>query len=259
MKFTQRFDILIDQEDARKRFVNRAHNRVFSGYYYEHHESDRSKIHKEISSAIGDRHAYRKSLSSQIGGDFYRNLLSLETFYKAIHSIYRSKMDQLIKHIISESEIDIGIRWENGKFVKSGSKLLDDVLVNDNLHWLRDNKYVSVLSPFEKGLNHYLHPERRPELLADVITDMYETVEALAKIITERPNRDLSANRELFISKIGASKEYKKILSEYISYANNFRHALQEGKTKPLISQKEVESFIYLTGIFLRLAIQCSA
>ena len=256
MKFTQRFDISIDQEKARKRFVNRAHNRIFSGYYYKHHESDRYEIHRETSSALGDKHSYHKSLSKQVGDDFYRILLALETFYQKISIIYRSHVDELIKQIISESEIDIGIRWENGKFVKSGAKLLDDVLVNDILHWLRNNNYLSVLTPFEKGLNHFLHSEKRSELFADVITDMYEAVEALSKIITERPNKDLSSNRELFISKVKASSGCKKLLAEYINYANEFRHAAEEGKTKPSLNPAEVESFIYLTGVFIRLAMQ---
>ncbi len=65
-----------------------------------------------------------------------------------------------------------------------------------------------------------------------------------------------SANRELFISNVKASKEYKKILVEYINYANEFRHASKEGKNKPAISQQEAESFIYLTGLFIRLAVQ---
>ena len=256
MKFTQRFDISIDQEEARKMFVNRAHNRIFSGYYYKHHESDRYKIHHEISSALGDKHSYHKSLSKQVGDDFYRILLALETLYKKISIIYRSHVDELIKQIISESEIDIGIRWKNGKFVKSGAKLLDDVLVNDILHWLRENNYFSVLTPFEKGLNHFLHSGKRSDLFADVITDMYEAVEALSKIITERPNKDLSSNRELFISKVKASSGYKKLLAEYINYANEFRHAAEEEKSKPSLNPAEVESFIYLTGVFIRLAMQ---
>jgi hypothetical protein len=155
-----------------------------------------------------------------------------------------------------ESEVDFGIRWTKGIFIKSGAKLLDDKLVNDAIDWLYEKKYSNVLKPFEKGLNHFLHSDKRPELLSDVITDMYETLEALSKIITKRPKKDLSANRELFLSKIKASNAYKKILSEYINYANEFRHASEEGRNKPTISQHEVESFIYLTGLFIRLAMQ---
>jgi hypothetical protein len=193
-------------------------------------------------------------LSDHIGDDFYRNLLALETFYLSIDPYDRSELDNLIKQLISESEVELGVRWGNGRFIKSGAKLLDDKLVNDNLNWLREKRYVSVLAPYEKGLEHFLHSDKRPELLSDVITDMYEALEALSNIITGK--KELSGKRELFISKVKASDEYKIILKEYIDYANKFRHAAEEGKKKPLISQQEVESFIYLTGIFIRLAIQ---
>ena len=69
-------------------------------------------------------------------------------------------------------------------------------------------------------------------------------------------NKELSANRELLLKEIKASSEYKIILKDYVDYACKFRHALEEGTTKPKIDKNEVESFIYLTGIFIRLAIQ---
>jgi hypothetical protein len=46
------------------------------------------------------------------------------------------------------------------------------------------------------------------------------------------------------------------MLKEYIGYANDFgRHAGPEGKTKPIPSRKEVEAFMYLTGLFIRVAL----
>lgn len=50
-------------------------------------------------------------------------------------------------------------------------------------------------------------------------------MKALAKIVTERLTKELSDNRELFISKLGLSEPYKRMLKEYIDYANNFRRA----------------------------------
>jgi hypothetical protein len=255
LKFVERFNIDVGKDEAKRRFANRAYNRVFYHFFYSISENKRYKIHREIVSALGDKYSYHKNLSDHIGDDFYRNLLALETFYHSAEGYYKSEVDKLIKQLIIESEVDIGIRWEDGRFIKSGAKLLDEKLVNDSLHWLRGKKYSSVIAPFEKGLDHFLHSDKRPELFADVVTDMYEALEALSKIITERPNKDLSANRELFLSRVNASDEYKKILSEYISYANEFRHASEEGKKKPSVSEREVESFIYLTGLFIRLAV----
>ena len=51
-----------------------------------------------------------------------------------------------------------------------------------------------------------------------------------------------------------ASDGYKKILKEYVAYGCDFRHALEAGEKRPQISHKEAETFIYLTGLFIRLA-----
>jgi hypothetical protein len=252
LKFIERFNIEIGLEEAKKHFVNRAHNQIFNYYYYTLTENNRFRVQREIVSALGDR-CSGYDLSTQIGDDFLRNLHALETFYDLGYPLV---IDQYIKKFLSESEVDLGVRWDNGRFIKSGAQLLDNKLVNDVLDWLRQQKYITVIQPFEKGLDDFLHAEKLPQLLNDVVTDMYEALEALSMIITDRPNKDLSANRELFISKVNASSKYKKILSEYINYANEFRHAQEKGKNKPKISPKEAESFIYLTGLFIRLAIQ---
>jgi hypothetical protein len=101
-----------------------------------------------------------------------------------------------------------------------------------------------------------LESEKKPHLLSDVITDMYESIEALSKIITSRETKDLSGNAELFIKNIKASEHYKQILKDYIAYANQFRHASRREEERPKLSVAEVESFVYLTGLFVRLAIQ---
>jgi hypothetical protein len=80
----------------------------------------------------------------------------------------------------------------------------------------------------------------------------------LAKIVTERPNKDLSANAEMFISTLRVSQHHKTLLRTYIAYGNEFRHAEDEGRPRPPLSEPEVESFIYLTGLFIRLAIQAN-
>jgi hypothetical protein len=253
-KFYDRFDIKIDLEEARKRFINRAANQIFTEFFYEMHESTRNKIERYICTQLGDKYDSRWDLEFRVVNDFHRTLLSIEALYKCVQSFMRDNLDRIVKNILKMAEFDLGISWQDGIFTKSGAKLLDDKLVNEELHWLRAKEYTNVLDPFEKGLEHYLQSEKRPELLSDVITDMYEALEAMAKIVAERPAHDLSANKELFIKKVKASDEYKKILTNYIDYANKFRHAAAEGKEKPRINPKEAESFIYLTGLFLRLA-----
>jgi len=91
-------------------------------------------------------------------------------------------------------------------------------------------------------------------LLSDVVTDMYEALESMAKLLTNRPDKDLSGLQEQLIKTLDASNEYRLLLKNYIDYACRFRHAVSEERSRPRLSIKEVESFVYLTGLFLRLA-----
>jgi len=246
-KFHERFAIKIDKEEAERRFVNRAFNTFF--------KVCGESTTKEIAMALGEKYYPAQNIRMYTMDDFYNTLQALEVVYDLSDHHNKREFGLTVGRILHESEINLGIRWENSRFIPSGAKLLDKELVNESLRWLSDKKYESVLDPFSKGLEHFVHVGKRPELLLDVITDMYEALEALAKIVTGK-DKDLSANAELFIKKLGVSESYKKILKDYISYANEFRHAQKEGRKRPKASIAEVESFMYLTGVFIRLATQ---
>lgn len=219
---------------------------------------DYRDLHLQVAIALGEEYEFDYSFDDYIGGDFSRLLQAVESIYQALDESLQDELTNFVNGIIRRSETDLSIGWQPPIFLPTGARLLDEKLVNEQLHWLSDPKYSTVRRPFEKGLSHFLESEQKPQLLGDVVTDMYEAVEALAKIVTGRPHKDLSANREMFVSQVKASDHYKKLLREYITYANEFRHAEQEGKPRPSISRAEAESFVYLTGLFIRLAVERS-
>ncbi len=279
MKFHQRFDIQIGLEDARRKFVNRAYNLIFIELYYSLFTvSEKVSLEERIATRLGERFEgiaeskmrvssqFRESIfEPYVKKDFYRTLQAIEEIALFVHEKVQNsrtsgyqeieeKLEGYIRRLIEDSEVDLGISWENRVFQRKGAELLDQVLVNDVLKWLRAKGHESVVMPFEKGLKHFLESTHRLEILSDVVTDMYESLEAFAKIVCGN-NDDLSANQERFLSIVKASEAYKRVFKEYIRYANEFRHGAKEGKPKPNLSEREVESFMYLTGVFIRLAI----
>jgi hypothetical protein len=255
-KFHERVNIEVSLEEARERFVNRVYNEILWGFLLSQRfrDDDRYQLNRAVSTYLGDQFQ-NTALVNVVGRDLLRNLRAIEGIYKHLDlMLYKEQLVEIVEEILAASEVDLGIQWRDGQFLPSGAKLLDNVLVNDVLHWLRVRRYSSVLDPFEKGLRHLVEARKRKELTADAVTDTYESLEALAKVITGR-DRDLSANQELFISKVEVSDSHKKLLRQYIEFANEFRHAAASGKAKPKLSYKEAESFIYLTGLFIRLTI----
>jgi hypothetical protein len=85
---------------------------------------------------------------------------------------------------------------------------------------------------------------------------MYESVEAMAKIVTGKPTKDLSATRDEFVSTLRLSAFHKTLIKEYVEYGCQFRHAVNTDKQRSWPLEHEAEHFVYLTGSFIRLAIQ---
>jgi len=260
--FHQRFNIEVDLDNVKKRFMNRIINLLEVGFQYvefggiDANITSHSDERRSIALALGTKFRWDSRFSDYVSNDFLKCLLGLEALYQALRPFEQVKLDKLVEHAISQSEVELGISWKEGVFWPSGAKLLDEALVNEPLQWLSNLQYRNVLTPFEKGLRHFLEASKYPERLSDAVTDMYEAVEAIAKVVTGRPDKDLSANRELFVSRLGLSDYYKKMLKDYISYANEFRHAVEEGRERVPPLAQEVEAFIYTTGLFIRLAIE---
>jgi hypothetical protein len=95
-----------------------------------------------------------------------------------------NQLDSDIVEIIHLSEVDLGISWQRGVFLKKGAQILDEKLVNESLRWLADARYKTVLVPFQKGLSHLLEGTKDSQRFGDTVTDMYEALEAMAKIVT---------------------------------------------------------------------------
>jgi hypothetical protein len=259
--FHQRFNIKVRTGEAQERFVNRVISQVKQhlgmleegrkpGHYAE------AMYHAAIK--LGTEYNVYSKFSHYVEDDFYNCLIALEAIYEVFvvkNTREAEQLPNLIQYAISLSEIDLGIEWRDGVFWPSGAKLLDEALVNENLKWLVDKGYQDILVPFEKGLRHFIEATQKPERLGDTVTDVYEAVEALAKRVTGK-NRDLSKNAELFIKELKLSQYYKKMLKDYIDYANNYRHAAELGIGKKPLLRNEVEAFIYTSGLFIRLAVQ---
>lgn len=260
--FENRFNIKTDIDQARIAFINRVENMIvrnlFLNYRWIQRDDYTRKIKWRLANRFGEKFNPKHSFAFYHGDDFYRCLRALEIAYKALpKDSQKNEIASIIIDLINNSELDLGITWQNGAFWASGVKQLDKPLINENLQWLSQHGYETVLDPFQKGLSHFLDSINKSTNLSDVITDMYESLEAMGKIVLKN-NKDLSANKEKFISFLKLNKYYSKMLGDFIEYANEYRHGAEAGTQKPPLRRDEVEAFIYMTGLFIRLATQHS-
>jgi hypothetical protein len=271
--FHRRFNIDVPIEEARRRFINRIENRVrrivemIGDAAYRPGRSPLDSLMLDVETALGQPHLQYLNTSNtfvltwreRIANDFSKCLLAVEALHQALTNrdvLLQGKLSAATTETIKQSEVDLGISWQHGLFVKKGAELLDEKLVNESLRWLADPQYQNVLIPFQKGLSHLLEGTKDSQRYGDAVTDMYEALEAMAKIVTGKPTRDLSALREEYITKLRLPEHYKTMLKEYIDYGCDFRHALETGQQRSWPLDHEAESFIYVTGLFIRLAIE---
>lgn len=251
--FHKRFNIDLDVEEAIRRFQNRVFSIV--PLITMQAWADDVYIHRKIAIKLGEAYYEGFNVGPFLQQDFLTCLRALEATYEALPEREKRQLSAMLGEVTLMSEIDIGIRWKDGVFLRCGAQLLDEELVNQPLHWLLEPQYKDVLQPFKKGLSDFLQSQSNPERLRDTVRDMYEALENMARIVCGN-DQNLKANAEQFVSGLGLSPHYSKILKEHTEYAHVFRHAPKQGKTRGLPSTQEVEAFIYTTGLFLRLAIE---
>lgn len=158
----------------------------------------------------------------------------------------------MIYQLLSEAEVDLDVRWREGAFYPAGARELDEELINFNLDWLNEQGIDTVSAPFQKGLRHLLEAQSRPELFQDVVTDMYESFEAMIKLVTGDARGNLES-RKNFLDKFGGLG-LLSLTKEYVDYAHTFRHSEDPAKRRIAPTEAQVEAFAYLTGLFLRLS-----
>ena len=131
-------------------------------------------------------------------------------------------------------------------FYPSGAEMLDRALIEDPYAWLND--YSSEKSEFSQAVKNLAEKD-----YGQVVINCYLAIEGICRKILEN-QKTLENNREELLRKVGLSQEWKSLLSNFIIYANEFkRHASEKrGEINPL----EVEAYLYLTGLLIRLLIQ---
>lgn len=253
--FSPRADRKTTIEAAKRHFAARVSEEIFQDVL----SAPLPTFKRAFAAALGKRYkSAMSSLEEYIDPGFEGTLQAVEAFYTAYHMRFPADLQGLealdveIRALLEEAGVDLGVRWDQGHFVHSGATFLDDSLMDKVLIALHEQQYEAVLEPYRRGLTHFLHAEPSPAVLADVVTNMSTSFAALVGEITDA---DLSTNPELFLNKVHVSESYKNVLRAYITYANECRQRAQGENPQRFFSIPEVESFIYLTGIVIRLAL----
>lgn len=261
--FNQQFGLSEGLDEEKKAFVNRINQTVLNSIESEY---DYGKIFRFLCYQLGvnaddriraaSRYSYGDeripSLRSLTGDDFLQTLKILVTLYRFYDDKDRynyeqdlNKIEALVKVALANSNLDLGISWKKGMFFKSGVEILDEKLIEEPLDWI--DEFPSTKEDYKKALSSLLKKD-----YPGVVDHCYLSFEGLVRSLLKN-NKTLDNNKQELLKKLELSQQWKSFLDKFTDYANEFkRHASKNrDKIKPL----EVEAFLYLTGLLIRLTI----
>jgi hypothetical protein len=156
---------------------------------------------------------------------------------------------------MEESPIDLGyrIKVSNKKapqILPSGCKLLDEKVVENVLGLLEMEQYAGIRSNFEEGLREFLHP-RTKATLKNVVEDMTTACDNTVKMVF---NDSHLGFKHLFKDnrwqKLKLNAQQKQIFFSLNDWMDKIKHDVITDYSK-----EDIESIIYLSAIFIRLAV----
>jgi hypothetical protein len=186
-------------------------------------------------------------LRSLTEDEFMETIKVLSFLHKTLEKApgEQETLSRYIEAALRNATIDLGVEWKGGMFYPSGARELDESLIEEPLGWLVD--FPNERADYLKALTGYTSKR-----LDEVIINCYLAVEGIARQILGN-SRTLDNNREDLIKKIGLSQEWKGLLSNFINYANEFKRHASEKRHD--LNPVEVEGFLYMSGVILRMAI----
>ncbi len=259
-------DEAISIEQEQKGFVTKINQKLFvlvqSDYNYEKifislcyrcNKDSYARIQKE-NSGLAFHNSYNiiPRLNTITEDDFLDTLKVLILLYdwlrKNRHNLLNIA-DRLITEAIETSQVDIGIKWSDGMFYKSGAPILDEVLIDNILGVLNNENGKRILASFQKGLKEFMEANKDNHKLKNAVLDMQLVLDEASKILLNEKNAGFSnLLKDKNWDNIIKNKYYQKIFFQLNEFGDKLaKHNFTE------LDKNEVEIFIYLTGLFLRL------
>lgn len=262
----KRFNIKIDPAEARGKFRNKINNILFHGLVFNNGTAGFNIDN------LGWDFANKLSLEYEsyhnFDGFYLGDSLSFEEYLFRIQCLLDlllgnnlkkqySVLIGIIKEAIEESSLNLGIRLKISKngdaqVYLTGSKLLDEKVVDDVLGCLEGEEKEPIRIAFEKGLREFFESKKTPDKLKNCIRDMQLSCDELMKYVFKNKNIGL---KHLFkndrCQKVGLNQYQIQIFWQY----KEFGDKLAKHKADAKIDEFDAENFIYLTGLLMRLVL----
>jgi hypothetical protein len=258
--FDRKFGIISNLETEKQKFVTRVEGFIFSAIPKDTDAVRYNALVRQICYYYGISYSeFQKSWNPNNSNsvpplyhitkhDFIQTLkiLTILLHYDVFNPDYKDKIEVVIKGILEQSSVELGIEFSNKEFYPTGEKLLDIELINYSLQVLEN--YPEQNKHLKNALKDYAAKD-----FENTLQDCYLVLEGLAQKILNN-TRNLDNNKEDLLKFLGFSNEWKAILATFIKYFNEYgRHTKGNERS---INEYEVEACLYQTCLFVRAMIK---
>lgn len=261
----QRLGLEIDLEDEKRKFVFRISHSLSNTENF----NSLSIIRRHKIFSLFENKAARRMHSSDIADMFddipfndalilYSCLLEAVKDTLQIHNDDTVLSDlylylkYLFKHILEESEVDLGysIDISNGYIYRKGADELDKTLFEQTFDWL--SSFPKAGQNYKTALEHYFKKEFR-----SCIGFAFDTIDSLVKKYLDKDSGTLDDNIVEVIRRLGLSNEWNAITKNYCKYAHRLMRHGGAADGEPIeVDEKEIEAYLYVTGVISRLLVR---
>ncbi len=256
----KRFGIIIQQQDAQRRFKNIVKNLLTCGEYYE--IFDEEKVGFDIVWIMANKFGfdYGDRIYPSSKYDLIFSVLSFEEYLARLQYFIDNtwkyvrtrdlslKLALSIQDIIQEFPAKLGIKIvfyknKSPQIYPTGIKIMDEE-IEEVLGGLERENYSNVLEQFESGLKEFLNATNDQQL-KNVVEDMLSSWDLLMHKLFNDKNIGF---KHLFKNdrwkQIGLNSYQKQILWCLKEWMDKIKHSVIED-----FSREDVEQIIYLTSI----------
>jgi hypothetical protein len=181
-------------------------------------------------------------------GDFTLTLRTIVAIFQATNNSpeLQERTSDAVEQALNAASIDLGVKWVDGVFFPVGEPLLDHELLEESLRVL--NNLPNERKDITLALENY-----QAGRLYGVVDHCYKAIEGITRHLLNN-RKSLIANKQDLLRSISLSSSWGTILANYIEYANEYhRHA---GESRHDLKPAEVESFLYLSCVMIRLCLR---
>jgi len=263
----KRFDVNISLSRALEIFDNKIQNLLKNADIFVNRDFEvivHCDLNYQLCNELGDRYLSFDLLQDRltsVSRNFNEYLARLQAILSKLHEAGHNEQYNALVFVINtaieESPVDLGIRLKLYKrkcasIVFAGSKLLDKKLVDDVIGILDDDSKLPIKIAFEKGLTEYMQAKQDKRKLKNSVRDMQVACDETVKLIFQDKNLGLKHFFKDDRYKLIKFNEYQKKIYWQL---NDYIDKLVKHKADGEINNEDAENIIYLTGMFIRMAV----